>query len=211
MAEAERGGPEQVAGGLAVRGTWRARRARRGRMRAGQRADHLVEGLGRAPVLLLLVRGQLERHHGHRQVERLGEAAGIVLDQLGGARRAHHHRLRLEALVRLARRVLEELRGVAAEVARLERGVRHRRPAREPLDHREEQVRVRVALRRVQHVVHVAHRGGDAHRADVRRSFVGPERELHVDGPRPPAGRDDRAAARTAPRGRRPGRSPGWA
>ena len=36
-----------------------------------------------------------------------------------------------------------------------------------------------VALRCVQHVVQVAHRGGDAHGTDVRRSFVGPERELH--------------------------------
>ena len=48
-----------------------------------------------------------------------------------------------------------------------------------PLDHREQQVGVGVALRRVQHVVHALHRGGDAHRADVRRAFVGPDGELH--------------------------------
>ena len=31
----------------------------------------------------------------------------------------------------------------------------------------------------MQHVVHALHGGGDAHRADVRRAFVCPERELH--------------------------------
>ena len=192
MAEAERGGAEHVAAGARPR----ARRRRRRRVRAGQRADQLVEGLGRAPVLLLLVGRQLQRHDRDRQAQRLGEAAGIVLDQLGGAGRADQHRLRLEALVGVARRGLEQLGRVAAEVARLEGRVGDRRALGAALDHREQQVGVGVALRRVQHVVHALHRGGDAHRADMRRAFVGPDGELH--GLRPPAARGGSAAARTA-------------
>jgi hypothetical protein len=173
VAEAERGRAEQVAARPGSRLAGRVRHRRR------QVANDLVEGLGRAPVLFLLVRGQLQGHHRDRQREGLRETTGVVLDELGGAGRADDHRLRLESLVGLAGRGLEQLGGVAAQVARLEGGVGDRRAARQPLDHREQQVGVGVALRRVQHVVQLAHRGRDPHRADVRRSFVGPERELH--------------------------------
>ena len=102
VAEAQRRGAEQVAArpraGLARRPLVPA-----AERRAGEGADQLVEGLGRAPVLLLLVGRQLQRHDRDRQVQRLGEPARVVLDQLGGAGGAHQHRLRLEALVGLAR------------------------------------------------------------------------------------------------------------
>ena len=179
MTEAERRRAEDVAARTTIgrtRGTWRSGRRHR---RARHRADQLIERFGGAPVLLLLVRRKFERDDRDRQVESLRETPRIVLDQLGRAGRADQHRLRLEPRVRIARGVLEEFGRVAAEVARLEGRVGHRRTPRQPLDHREQQVGVGVALRRVQHVVHVPHRGRDAHRADVRRSFVGPERELH--------------------------------
>ena len=47
------------------------------------------------------------------------------------------------------------------------------------LDHGDQQVRIGVALRRMQHEVHAPHAGRDPHRAHMRRTFVGPERELH--------------------------------
>jgi hypothetical protein len=109
-------------------------------------------------------------------------APGLVLDELRRAALADEHGLRPEALVRVAHRLDDQVRRVAAQVARLEGGVRDRRAAVAPLDHREEQVGVRVALRGVQHVVHVAHGRGDAHRAHVRRPFVRPERQLHDEG-----------------------------
>ena len=168
VAEAERRRAEQVAARPRARLARRPLRARRRRVRPGQGAHELIEGLGRAPVLLPLVGRQLERHHRDRQAERPRQAAGIVLDQLGGAGRADQHRLRLEALVGLARGGLEQLGRVAAEVARLEGRVGDRRTLAAALDHREQQVGVGVALRRVQHVVHALHRGGD--RASRRRA-----------------------------------------
>jgi hypothetical protein len=65
----------------------------------GPGAHDLEEGLVGAEVLLALVAGQLQRDHRHRQAHGLGHAAGIVLDQLGGAGGADDHRLRLEALI----------------------------------------------------------------------------------------------------------------
>jgi hypothetical protein len=83
---------------------------------------------------------------------------------------------------RSRRRSLKSVGGVAAEVAGLECRVGDRRALRTPLDHGEQQVGVGVALRRVQHVVHIGHRGGDAHRPDVRRSLVGPDRRAAWSG-----------------------------
>ena len=101
------------------------------------------------------------------------------MNQLGGARRADHHGLRLEALKGVARGGFEQLRGVAAQVARLEGGVGDRRALGQALNHGEQQVSVGVALRCVQHVMHTFHRGGDAHGTDVRWAFVSPQGELH--------------------------------
>ncbi len=169
VAEAEAGGAEEIAGErLSPLGG------------AGEVADQLEEGLGGAEALLALVGGQLERDDRHRQAHALGEPARIVLDQFGGAGGADDHRLRLEALVGLAAGGLEELGGVGAEVAGLEGGVGHRRAVVAPLDHREQQVGIGVALGRVQDVVQALHAGGDAQRAHMRRAFVGPDRELHT-------------------------------
>ena len=144
-----------------------------------QVAAQLVEGLARAPVFLALVRGQLQGHHGNGQLQGLGQAAWIVLDQLGGAGRAHQHGRRIEARHGLAGRVFEEFGRVAAQITRLEGGVGDGRAARQALDHGEQQVGVGVALWGVQHVVHIRHGGGHAHRAHMGRSFVSPERQLH--------------------------------
>ncbi len=142
-------------------------------------AHEAIEGLGRAPVFLALVGGEFERDHRAVEAERTGETARIVLDEFGGAGRADDHRLRLESRGGVTHGRLEEFRRVAAEVARLEGRVGDRRPRVAALDHGEEQVGVGVALRRVQHVVQAAHRGRDAHCADVGRALVGPDRELH--------------------------------
>ena len=172
----------------------------------GECPDQLVEGFGRSPVLLFLVRGQFDRHHRYRQSQRPREAAGIVLDKFRGAGGADQQRLGLETLVGLARGVLEQLGGIAAEVARLERRIGDRGSFRLPLYHGEQQVGVGVALRRVQHVMQPVHRGGDSHRPDMGRTFICPERELH--GVIPPAACAAPAGGRTVRRGLRPDRSP---
>ena len=74
---------------------------------------------------------------------------------------------------------LEQFSSIAAEIARLERRVCDRRPLGATLDHREQQVGVCIALRCVQHVMHALHGGCDAHGADMRRAFIGPDGELH--------------------------------
>ena len=181
---------------------------RRGALARGveqQRPHQRVEGLARAPVLLLRVGGELERHDRNRQAEPLRERPRLVLDELRGARLADEQRVRAEALVGGLDALDDEPGGVAAEVARLEGRVRDRRAVIAALDHREQEVRVGVALRGVQHVVHVEQGVGDAHRPDVGRPFVGPDRELHRVRPR--AARGGRAAARRARRGRRPART----
>ena len=174
MAEAECRGPQQVAARLAA--------FARQRLPGREPADQLIEGLGRAPILLALVGGQVERDHRHVQAP--GETLGIVLDQLAGAGGADQQHFGAEPLDRLARGGLEEFRGVAAEVAGLEGGVGHRRAAIPPLDHREQQVGIGVALGRMQHVMDAGHRRGDAHCPHMRRAFIGPEGQLHR--PRPP-------------------------
>ena len=171
MAEAQRGGPEDVAG---ARIEIRIRVAR-----LTEIAHDLVESLGRAPVLLLLVGRKLERNDRNGQRQRLGQPTGIVLNQFRRAGRTHDHRLRCKTLIGIIAGGLEQFRRIAAQVARLEGGVGHRRPGTAPLDHGEEQVRIGVALRRMQNVMHALHRGGDAHRPHMGRSFIGPEGELH--------------------------------
>ena len=54
------------------------------------------------------------------------------------------------------------------------------RPAIAALDHREEKIGISVALRRMEHIMDAAHGGCDAHRADMRRSLICPDRELHL-------------------------------
>ena len=176
-AEAERRRPEQVRARPAPVGIRNRIRSVAGQR--DQRPHETVECLARPPVLLSRVRRQLKRHHRHRQVEGAREIAGLVLDELGRARLAHEKGPGLESLECLAQGADDEIRGVATEVARLERGVGHGRPPPVALDHREQEIRVGVALRRVQHVVDAVHGVRDAHRPDVRRSLVGPDRELH--------------------------------
>lgn len=179
MAEAERRRPQNVAAGRFAELARGAGASGWGHVRAGEAAHQLVEGLGRAPVLLALIGGQFERDHRDRQSERASEARRIVLDQFPGAGGADEHGGRPEALIGVERGALEQIGGVATEIARLEGGVGHRRALAAPLDHGEEQVSIGVALRGVQDVMHVGHRGGDPHRADMRGAFIGPDGELH--------------------------------
>ena len=172
VAKAQGAGAQDVAGGSDLRGLI-------GGGFVHQVAAQLVKGLARAPVFLALVRGQLQGHHGDGQLQGLGQTARVVLDQLGGAGRAHQHGSGVEARHGLACSVLEQLGRVTAQIARLEGGVGDGRAARQALDHGEQQVGVSVALRGVQHIVHVRHGGGHAHRAHMGRSFVSPERQLH--------------------------------
>ena len=113
------------------------------------------------------------------QLQGLGQATWVVLDQLCGAGRAHEHRGGLEPVHGLAGRVFEQLGRVAAQIASLKRGVGHRRAAWQTLDHGEQQVGIRVALGRMQYVMQIAHGGGHTHCAHMGRSFVSPERQLH--------------------------------
>ena len=97
--EAERARAEDVAAGF--------RRRRLGLLREG--TDELVERLGRAPILLLLVGRQLQRHDRHVESHRAGEPARIVLDQLRRAGRPDQQRIGAEPLDRIARGALEQL------------------------------------------------------------------------------------------------------
>ncbi len=195
VAEAERSGAEDVAADLLGPG-----------QRPGEMADDLEEGLVSAEVLLALVGGQVQRDHRAGQAERLGQAAGVVLDQLGGAGRTDDHRLGAEALIGVARRRPEQVRGVGAEVARLEGGIGDGRALGAPLDHREEQVRIGVALRGMQDVVQPLHSRCHAHRADMGRAFICPDGQLHSAASSRCPG--DSSARRRSGREKRPARSP---
>ncbi len=151
-AEAERGRAEQIHERFCTRrpfATW-----------PRQCAHESVESFGCAPILLLLIGRQFERNDGDRQIERAGQAAGVVLDQLGGAGGANDHRLRAEALVCFAHGRLEEFRGIGAEIARLEGRVGDRRPIGSALDHREQadRHRCRLAGRAAHSAVHASKR-----------------------------------------------------
>ena len=173
MPEPKRGRPQQIDAGP---GGVRAR-CRRGT--GAHRTHQVVEGFGRAPVLFALVAGQFERDHRAWQPHRLDQPGGIVLDQLGRARCADQHGLRLEPVEGIACRRLEQLCGVLAQIARLERGVGNRRTLGAAFDHREQQVGIGIALRCVEDIVNALHGGCDPHRANVRGTLVCPDRQLH--------------------------------
>ena len=143
-------------------------------------AYQLVKSLGGAPVFFALVGRQLQRHHRHGQVQGFAQAARVILNQLGGAGRTHQHGLWRKALEGLAGRIFEEFGGIAAQIARLESGVGHRRAFLQALNHRKEQVCIRVALGRMQHVMHAFHGRGNTHGAYMGRSFVSPQGQLHA-------------------------------
>ena len=147
-----------------------------------QQVPHqLIEGFSCAPVLFFGIGRQLQVHHRDTpQVHAGGQGTGLVLDQLGGAAFAHQQGLGLEALDRLGDRAFHQLGRVASQIPRLKGGVRDGRPPLLPLDHREQQIGVGVALGCVQHVVHALHRVGDAQGAHMGRPFVGPEGQFHV-------------------------------
>ena len=65
---------------------------------------------------------------------------------------------------------------IATQIAGLKGGVGDGWALWQPFNHRNQQVGVGVALRCMQHVKHVLHRGGDAHRAHMWRAFVCPKR-----------------------------------
>ncbi len=134
-------------------------------MRKG--ANELVEGFGCAPVFLFLIGGELERDDRHRKAKRLREPARIVLNEFSRAGCADDQCFGLEALVGFGDRALEKLGRVTAEVARLEGRIGDRRALLIALDHREQEIGVGIALRRMQHVMDAAHRIGDAESPDV--------------------------------------------
>ena len=152
------------------------RRARHGPC---QMPDDLQEGLVRAEVFLALIRRQVQRDDRDRQPQRLGQPAGIVLDQLCRARGAHDDGFRLEPVIGVLRRGAEQVGGVAAQIAGLKGGVADRRALGPPFDHGEQEVRIGIALRGVQHVMQPLHRGGDTHGTDMGRAFICPDGQLH--------------------------------
>lgn len=129
MTEAERGRPQKIAARTRT-GLSLTRRPR-------ESPDKPVEGLRRAPILFLAVSGQLQRNDGNGQIHRPGEAARIVLEELGGARGADDDGFRREAVVSLAYCGLEQLRRVGAQIARLEGRICDWRPRVAAFDHRE--------------------------------------------------------------------------
>ncbi len=182
MPETERARPQDIAARPLIGRAWRSLEARRRRFARRHGSHQLIEGFGCAPVFLFLIGGQLERHDRDGQPQRSSQASRIILNQLRRARCADQQGLRLETLIGIRSRPLEQVRGVRAQIPGLKRGVGDRRPARQAFDHGEQQIRIGVPLRRVQHVMHIPHGGRDAHGADVRRSFICPQGELHGSG-----------------------------
>ena len=181
VAEAERGRAQQVGAGPAR--AVLAHRRQRLALLVRQRPHDLVKGFRRAPIFLAAVAGQFERDDRARQPHRQRQAVRIILDQFSRAAGTDDHRLRLEPIIGVARRRLEQFSGVLAQIAGLKGGVGDGRTMIPPLDHREEQISIGIALRRVQHIMQVAHAGGDAHSPDVGRAFICPDRQLHRSDP----------------------------
>ena len=105
------------------------------------------------------------------------------MDQFGGARGADDHRLGLEAGKGVAGGVLEQVGGIAAQIAGLKGGVGDGRAVVAPFDHGEEKVGIGIALRGVQHVMQPLHARGHPHGPDMGRSFIGPEGQFHSAAP----------------------------
>ena len=146
---------------------------------AGQGLHQLVKGLVRAEIFLALITGQFQRDDRHGKVHRLGQATGIILDQLGRAGGPDDQRLGLKAIKGILASALEQAGRILAQIASFECCVADRRAMAAPLDHGEKQISIGIALRRVQHIMQTLHRGRDTHRADMRRALICPDGQLH--------------------------------
>ena len=163
VAKPKRGGPKDVATNL-----------RRARHWLGQGLAYLIKSLVSAKVFLALIAGQFQRDNRHRQPHAGGQAAGIILDQLGCARGRNQQRLGAVALVGGAAGIFEQPRGICPQIACLKGGIGDRRAVVAPLDHCKQQIGIGIALGRVQHHMHIAHARGHADGPDMGRAFVCP-------------------------------------
>ena len=77
----------------------------------------------RAKVFFPLIAGQFQRDHRDRETQSLGQTAGVVLNQFGGAGRADDDRLRVEPGQSPGCGSFEQGGGVGAKVTRLEGGL----------------------------------------------------------------------------------------
>ena len=145
----------------------------------GEMPNQLKERLVGAEVFFSLVRRKFKGDHRDGKSDGLCKATGVILNQLGSARGTDNHRLWLEALVSRPAGVSKKLSCIGPEIAGLKRRIGHRRPMVPALDHREEEIGIGVALRRVQNVMQAGHAGGDSHGADMRRAFICPDRQFH--------------------------------
>ena len=100
----------------------------------------------------------------------------MILDQFRCAAFTHKQGVGLEALNGFTDVALHKLRCVAAQVQRLKCGVRHGGAFPPPFNHGEEKIRVGISLRSMKDVVHAFHGCGNAHRPNMGRAFIGPER-----------------------------------
>ncbi len=171
MSEAERCRPKEIANRPRALFAFSPRR--------GKPAGEAIEGFRSAPVLLLAVRGKFEWDDGDGQAEGAGETGRIILQQFRGAGSCNYDRLRTEALISIADRCLKQLRRIGAEISRLERRIGDRRALAAPLDHREQEICIGVALRGMQNEVDSHHTRHDADGPDVRRTFICPKGEVH--------------------------------
>ena len=101
------------------------------------------------------------------------------MDQFSRAGGSNDNGLRLEPIIGILARLFEQARRICAQVPRLKCGVSHRWSVIAALDHREEQIGIGVTLRRMKNVMKLFHAGGNAHRANMGRAFICPNREFH--------------------------------
>ena len=140
----------------------------------------MIEGLGSTPVFLAGIRRQFQGDHRDGQAKTGRKASGLVLQQLRSAGLPYYENSGIEAPHRFARGFDDQVGRIAPEVTSLKRGVGNRGSTIRTLDHGKQQIGVGVALRGVQKVVHTLHGRDDAHRAYMRRPFIGPERQFHA-------------------------------
>ena len=140
----------------------------------------MIKGFRRPPVLLLGVGRQLQIDDRNSTEVHAGcQGTGLILDQFSRAALPHQQGLGLEPLHSLRHRTLHQLGGITAQISGLKGGVGDRWAPVTPLDHREQQIGVGVALRGMEHVMDALHRSGDTHGPNVGGAFVGPEGEFH--------------------------------
>ena len=168
----------------------------------GQSLNDLKKRFICTKIFFALIAGQFKRNNRHRQTHGFRHSTRIILDQFGRTRGTNNQGLGLKTVISILTGCFKQIGRISAQIARLKGGIGHRWAVITALDHCEQQIGISIALRGMQHVMQALHPCSNAHRANMGRAFICPNRQLHSAASR------RKMARRRSGRENKPAKSP---